>query len=99
MISSSNSLSRGSGMLYQVDDALLHAMSATELSRVRTELQLLLPKAINKSLITSRGPTLLCNHVNRARCVFVRFEGVALEPAGSERFYSQGSLPLKAPLL
>jgi hypothetical protein len=32
-------------MLYQVDDALLHAMSGIELSRVRTELWLLLPEA------------------------------------------------------
>jgi len=34
----SNSLSRGSGTPIQVDDVLLHAMSGTELSRVRTEL-------------------------------------------------------------
>jgi hypothetical protein len=34
----SNSLSRGSGTPIQVDDVLLHAMSDTELSRVRTEL-------------------------------------------------------------
>ena len=32
-------------MLYQVDDALLHAMSGIELSRVRTELRLFLPEA------------------------------------------------------
>ncbi len=32
-------------MLYQVDDALLHAMSGIELSRVPTELRLLLPEA------------------------------------------------------
>jgi hypothetical protein len=32
-------------MLYQVDDALLRAMSGIELSRVRTELRLLLPEA------------------------------------------------------
>jgi hypothetical protein len=32
-------------MPYQVDDALLHAMSGTELSRVRTELRLLPPEA------------------------------------------------------
>src|SRR5467141_1925450 len=38
MITSSNSLSRGSGMPNQVDDALLHAMFGNELSRVRTEL-------------------------------------------------------------
>src|SRR5580698_10079767 len=55
MIISSNSPSRGSGILYQVGDALLHAMSGTELSRVRTELRLLLPKPINKSPVGSRG--------------------------------------------
>ena len=32
-------------MLHQVDDALPHAMSGIELSRVRTELRLLLPEA------------------------------------------------------
>src|SRR3981081_1662832 len=45
MIISSNSLFRGSGMLHQVDDALPHAMSGIELSRVRTELRLLPPEA------------------------------------------------------
>ena len=38
MITRSNSLSRGSGMPIQVDGVLVHAMSGTELSRVRTEL-------------------------------------------------------------
>src|ERR1700683_241823 len=38
MITRSNSLSRGSGMPIQVDGVLLHAMSGSELSRVRTEL-------------------------------------------------------------
>ena len=42
-------------MLYQVDDASLHAMSGIELSRVRTELRLLPHEPINKSLIASRG--------------------------------------------
>jgi hypothetical protein len=42
-------------MLHQVDDALLHAMSGTELSRVRTEPRLLLPEPINQSLLASRG--------------------------------------------
>src|SRR5271170_4412031 len=37
MIIISNSLSQGSGMPIQVDGVLLHAMSGTELSRVRTE--------------------------------------------------------------
>ncbi len=42
-------------MLHQVDDALLHAMSGTELSRVRTELRLLPPEPINQTLLASRG--------------------------------------------
>ncbi len=55
MTISSNSLSRGSGMLHQVEDALLHAMSGTELSRVRPELQLLPPEPINQRLLASRA--------------------------------------------
>ena len=47
----------------QVDDVLLHAMSGTELSRVRTEFRLRLLEPINKSPLESRGPTLLCNQV------------------------------------
>jgi hypothetical protein len=35
-------------MPYQVHDALLHAMSGTELSRVRTELRLLPREPINQ---------------------------------------------------
>ena len=42
-------------MPYQVDDAVLHAMSGTELSRVRTEFRLRLPEPINKSPLESRG--------------------------------------------
>jgi len=42
-------------MPYQVDDALLHAMSGTELSRVRTELRLLPPEPNNHRLLASRG--------------------------------------------
>src|SRR5450631_1283252 len=38
MIRNSNSPLRGSGMPIQMDGVLLHAMSCTELSRVRTEL-------------------------------------------------------------
>jgi hypothetical protein len=41
-------------MPYQVDHALLHAMSGTELSRVRTEFRLRLPEPINKSPLESR---------------------------------------------
>jgi hypothetical protein len=42
-------------MPYQVDDALLHAMSGTELSRVPTELRLLPPEPNNQRLLASRG--------------------------------------------
>ena len=42
-------------MPYQVHDAVLHAMSGTELSRVRTELWLLLPEPISQRLLESRG--------------------------------------------
>jgi hypothetical protein len=63
MISYSNSLSRGSGMPIQVRGDLVHAMSGTELSRVRTEIRLRLPEPINKSPLESRGPTLLCNQL------------------------------------
>jgi hypothetical protein len=39
MITTANSLLRESGMPNHLDDALVHAMSGYELSRVRTELQ------------------------------------------------------------
>jgi len=39
----------------QVPDAVLHAMSGTELSRVRTELRLLPPEPISQRLLESRG--------------------------------------------
>jgi hypothetical protein len=51
-------------MPIQVRGVLVHAMSGTELSRVRTEFRLRLPEPINKSSLESRGPTLLCNQVN-----------------------------------
>ena len=41
-------------MPYQVDDAVRHAMSGTELSCVRTELRLLLREHINQRLLASR---------------------------------------------
>ena len=50
-------------MPIQVHGVLVHAMSGTELSRVRTEFRLRLPEPINKRPLESRGPTLLCNHV------------------------------------
>ena len=42
-------------MPYQVDDDVLHAISGTELSRVRTELRLLPPEPIKQSSLASRG--------------------------------------------
>jgi hypothetical protein len=50
-------------MPIQVCGVLVHAMSGTELSRVRTEFRLRLPEPINKSPLESSGPTLLCNQV------------------------------------
>ncbi len=50
-------------MPHQVDDALLHAMSGIELSRVRTELRLLPPEAYQPMPTRVEGPTLLCNQV------------------------------------
>src|SRR5215469_17793905 len=55
MISSSNSLLQGSGMPYQVDGALVHAMSGNELSRVRTEFRLHPPEPIKRCLLESRA--------------------------------------------
>ena len=51
-------------MPIQVRGVLVQAMSGAELSRVRTEFRLRLPEPINKSSLESRGPTLLCNHVD-----------------------------------
>jgi hypothetical protein len=42
-------------MPIQVRGVLVHAMSGTELSRVRTEFRLRLPETINKSPLESRG--------------------------------------------
>ena len=50
-------------MPIHVHGVLVHAMSGTELSRVRTEFRLRPPEPINQSLLESRGPTLLCNQV------------------------------------
>jgi len=50
-------------MPIQVRGVLVHAMSGTELSRVRTEFRLRLLEPINESPAESRGPTLLCNQV------------------------------------
>ncbi len=61
-------------MPIQVRGVLVHAMSGTELSRVRTEFRLRLPEPINKSPLESRGPTLLCNHLRTG----TYFTGTAL---------------------
>jgi hypothetical protein len=50
-------------MPHQVDGVLLHAMSGTELSRVRTEFRLCPPGPINQSNSSRGGPTLLCNQI------------------------------------
>jgi len=50
-------------MPYQVHDALPHAMSGTELSRVRTELRLLPREPIKHVCSRRGGPALLCNEV------------------------------------
>jgi hypothetical protein len=42
-------------MPIQVRGVLVHAMSGTELSRVRTEFRLRLPEPSNKSPLESRG--------------------------------------------
>jgi hypothetical protein len=50
-------------MPHQVDDAVLHAMPGTELSRVRTEPRLLPPSLSIKVCSCREEPTLLCNQV------------------------------------
>ena len=61
-------------MPIQVRGVLVHAMSGTELSRVRTEFRLRLPEPINKSPLESRGPTLLCNQMKAAIAVAYALE-------------------------
>ena len=50
-------------MPIQVHGVLVHAMSCTELSRVRTEFGPF-ASGSNKSSLESRGPTLLCNQLD-----------------------------------
>jgi hypothetical protein len=56
-------------MPYQVDDAVRHAMSGTELSRVRTELRLLLREHINQRLLASRVVDICYAIIYRIRLV------------------------------
>ena len=63
-------------MPIQVHGVLVHAMSGTELSRVRTEFRLRPPEPINKSSLESRGPTLLCNQVKHTLTYSVCLQNV-----------------------
>ncbi len=49
----------------QVDDDVLHAMSGTELSCVRTELRLLPPEPIKQSSLASRGADIVMQSLAR----------------------------------
>ncbi len=58
-------------MPYQVHGVLLHTMSGTELSRVRTELRLLPPEPISQRLLESRGADIVmqsCELVCSSEC-------------------------------
>src|SRR6202167_4744868 len=72
-VSYSNSLSRGSGMPIQVRGVLVHAMSGTELSRVRTEIRLRLAEPINKSPLESRGADIVMQSSAFGSIPLVRF--------------------------
>jgi len=61
-------------MPYQVDDAVRHAMSGTELSRVRTELRLLLREHINQRLLASRATDIVMQSSAFGRIPLVRSE-------------------------
>ena len=54
-------------MLYQVDDAVRHAMSGTELSRVRTELRLLPREHISQRLLASRAADTVMQSSSRSQ--------------------------------
>jgi hypothetical protein len=54
-------------MPIQVRGVLVHAMSGTELSRVRTEFRLRLPEPSNKSPLESRGADIVMQSTGMAR--------------------------------
>ena len=58
-------------MPHQVHGVLLRVMSGTELSRVRTELRLLLPEPISQRLLASRGADIVMQSsgFELARCI------------------------------
>jgi hypothetical protein len=67
-------------MPYQVDDDMLHAMSGTELSRVRTELRLLPPEPIKQTSLASRAADIVMQsssfqypHIIKGRPFWSRF--------------------------
>jgi hypothetical protein len=59
-------------MPIQMRGVLVHAMSGTELSRVRTEFRLRLPEPINKSSLESSGADIVMQSsaANRLRASF-----------------------------
>jgi hypothetical protein len=60
-------------MPIQVRGVLVHAMSGTELSRVRTEIRLRLPEPINKSPLESRGADIVMQSSAFGSIPLVRF--------------------------
>jgi hypothetical protein len=60
-------------MPIQVRGVLVHAMSGTELSRVRTEIRLRLPEPINKSPLESRGADIVMQSSVFGSIPLVRF--------------------------
>jgi hypothetical protein len=85
----------------QVDGALVHAMSGNERSRVRTEFRLRPPEPINQCLLESRGPTLLCNHVDYFRvrrhlARILRWDLVSISPRALE-ILDPNALPYSRP--
>ncbi len=82
-------------MPHQVDGALLHAMSGTELSRVRTELWLPPPEPNNQRLLASRGADIVmqssglivrlaCKEEQGAQATILR-EADSADAAGEKR--------------
>jgi hypothetical protein len=66
-------------MPHQVDDALLHAMSGTELSRVRTELRLLPPEPINEGPLESRAADIVMQSSGHLRACTSRLDRAKLK--------------------
>jgi hypothetical protein len=72
-------------MPIQVRGVLVHAMSGTELSRVRTEFRLRLPEPINKSPLESRGADIVMQSSadQKSQCPVTQLIGSSVvRPAG-----------------